>query len=108
MMMAKHAWYSKRCPYMLIVQLADGSKWWCRMIPARHLTEQDLEPLPRSYHCIRDYELSAIEAEKGRLRRGGRPALTMAGQIKSPREAGGKETYLCFAKMMVFLPICSK
>lgn len=62
MMMAKHAWYSKRCPYMLIVQLADGSKWWCRMIPARHLTEQDLEPLPRSYHCIRDYELSAIEA----------------------------------------------
>lgn len=62
MMKAKHAWYSKACPYMLIVQLADGSKWWCRMIPARHLTEQDLEPLPRSYHCIRDYELSAIEA----------------------------------------------
>ena len=62
MMKAKQAWYSKACPYMLIVQLADGSKWWCRMIPARHLTEQDLEPLPRSYHCIRDYELSAIEA----------------------------------------------
>ena len=62
MLKAKHAWYSKACPYMLIVQLADGSKWWCRMIPARHLTEQDLEPLPRSYHCIRDYELSDIEA----------------------------------------------
>lgn|GEM_PF-3794743 len=55
-----------------------------------------------------DWKQKPKRPEKGRLRRGGRPALTMAGQIKSPREAGGKETYLCFAKMMVFLPICSK
>ena len=62
MMKAKHAWYSKACPDMLIVQLADGSKRWCPKIPARHLTEQDLEPMPRFYLCKKDYELSATDA----------------------------------------------
>lgn len=62
-MIVRKAYFSKRCPGQLIVELPDGERYWCRMVPARKLEAIDLSPLPKSYHCIQDDALLAAAAK---------------------------------------------
>lgn len=62
-MNVQKAYYSKRCPGQLIVEMPGGERYWCRMVPARRLEASDLSPLPKSYHCIQDDALLAAEAK---------------------------------------------
>ena len=62
-MKVRIAYYSKKCPTQLIVEMPDGRMLWGRMVPARKLQEDELAPLPASYHSLMDYEMLPAEAK---------------------------------------------
>lgn len=61
-MKVKAAYYSKKCPGRLIVEMLDGRLLWGPVVPARLLQKDKLTALPSNYHCLLDYIVPPAEA----------------------------------------------